>query len=206
MTEVLKLEDLESQLDQFEEILLSLTHPELTALNEEDIELLSQIRQKLELLPTTGSFDLTGKSKISPIITPTSRKLGDKFRSISQKMELTKDASPKFISRSELNTTQITIPYVKREENDSFKFEEILMSLRYFSEIIQEKTLHCERFRIASINSDISIKTADHFIHHFTQIIFDTADVLFFQKSNKSIPVTTEVYGYNGGNKQVFFT
>lgn len=121
------------------------------------------------------------------------------------------DSSPRFVSKSEvlnLNISHITLPYVQRENtDDQFKFEEILMSLKYFSGIIQEKSLHCERFRIASINSDISIKTADHFIKHFSQIIFDATDVIFIQNDAKTKNGFTEIYSTAGDKivKNFFF-
>lgn len=201
-TSQLKPEEVEKRIDEFEEILLSLQNPKLTSLNEEDIELLSQIKLKLESLPTTSSFDMKSKAKISPFGAVNKRKTMGNLRSVSQKIEIERlNTSPRFVSRSEiqnLNMSNITLPLFQREEEDQFKFEEILMSLRYFSKIILEKAVHCERFRIASINSDISIKTADHFIKHFSQIIFDVTDVAFIQNDTKTKNEFAEIYGSPG--------
>lgn len=198
--------ELERQLDEFEEILLSIENPKLTSLNEEDIELLSQIKSKLEALPTTSSFDLRTKAKISPL--SKGRHLDPKLRSNSHKVLSVSEHSPRFVSRSEvhhMNTTHITLPRFKREKSDQFKFEEIFMSMGYFSEIIKEKAVYCERFRIASINSDISIKTADYLIVNFSQIVFDAADVVFVQKNLKSNKGSLEVYGFEGDKDVSFF-
>lgn len=198
--------ELERQLDEFEEILLSIENPKLTSLNEDDIELLSQIKSKLDALPTTSSFDMRTKAKISPLTK--SRKLGDNIRSNSQKVFSVTESSPRFVSKSELqnmNATHITLPLVKREKSDKFKFEEIFMSMGYFSEIIKEKALYCERFRIASINSDISIKTADYLIKNFSQIVFDASGVVFVQKNLKSKNGMYEVYGFEGEKDVIFY-
>ena len=185
--ETINRENLENQLDSFEKILNSFHNQKGVALSKRDIELLRDIKRKLEHIPQINLFDMKYKSS-------TSKKRRNKLSSKSARDSDLYTMSPRSprekITFPSLVNIEDEVDDVIKEE---FDFSELLQSISVIVEMILTKTDHYQKFKIAMINSQISIKTADRFVEFFGDIMLKCLSCFFCQKHVTNSEI--EIYG-----------
>lgn len=64
------------------------------------------------------------------------------------------------------------------EETHVFNHDEIISAMGYFCDLVEEIYLRYDKFRIACLNSEFTIKTVDYFLEHFGSIVYGCVNCL----------------------------
>ena len=193
-------------LDDFEEILTLLENPTDLSLSIKDLQLLKEIQTNLNNLP---EMDMLNFKKPNKKI-QRKKNLRNRLRSSSSK-------HISISSRQNQRSQKLKISLPSLNENLAFEEieqrrpilsgyvkETIIQSIEYFVGISLEKVVHYERLRIATINSQITIKTADHFVELFGRILMNASQCFLMQRDRKDRGLV-EVYGRYQKEKVSFF-
>jgi hypothetical protein len=71
----------------------------------------------------------------------------------------------------------------------------------YFCDLVKEIYCRYDKFRIACLNSEFSIKTIDYFLQNFGEIVYGCINCIAVQKINGG---QMEIYGNNVEKKVIF--
>jgi hypothetical protein len=160
-------------------------------LSEEDFLLLIEIKEKLNHIPEISDLSLNKKTTpIGQTVRSTRRGLGDTSdRSLSQQnlvkyydKDESKDKSAVKESlavqrKSSFNHFTAMVEILNREnenfdQSTSLNQDDLISTVDYYNATIQEMYLHYDRFRIACVNSEFTIKTLDYFLNILGGIIY----------------------------------
>jgi len=86
---------------------------------------------------------------------------------------------------------------VGSESSSGFNREELLSAVSYFIDLVKHMYQSYDRFRIACLNSDFTIKTVDYFLQHSSEILHGSVNSAAIQKAQSNGTFLTEVYGNN---------
>lgn len=87
------------------------------------------------------------------------------------------------------------------ESSSGFNREELISAVGYFIDLVKQMYQSYDRFRIACLNSDFTIKTVDYFLQHSSEILHGSVNSAAIQKFQMTDKCLTEVYGNNVDKK-----
>jgi len=181
--------EIEKHLDDFESLLDMLENPSAYAITEENLELLNQISLKLHNIPDMTFFGKSSKKQVGrrEAILERSKSCALEIKVIMdsnvehlESSQFDPSSKPSVLQRSPSPTRNIDYREELRSKGISLDLEAnleliecsqlqfnphmLVKSFDYFAEITKERANHYKRFRLATINSDLSLRTADMFI------------------------------------------
>lgn len=98
------------------------------------------------------------------------------------------------------NNHEQAVNQVQEHHNGVLNDQEIVSAMKYFCELVQEIYGRYDKFRIACLNSQFTIKTVDYFLANFGTIVFGCSNCIALQKVGYGDDI--ECYG-NEVNKKV---
>jgi len=145
-------------LDEFDDFLQAFEDPENMSISENDIFLLATIKNQLSKIKRINQFDVAHKS--GPIHLNQRKRRGSSCDSQSSVKDLRK-------------STSLDISYNTPElVND----RDIIRSFELTRVASQARTLEFEKLRTATINTQISMLSANHLTQHYCQVFFGSSD------------------------------
>ena len=208
-TEITNLE-FYNQLEEFETLLDSLTTSKDLKISQKDISLLAEIQDQLNNIPTIQSNSPRNAKKRSkpklPFLLNEEENEPNSLLKI-KKPKISKSRSSKIISAK----IPDQLIFEKKPKNEIEKRNSLFMgeledleinqelfldSLSFLSKLIKEKANHFRKFKIACINSAISIRTADHFVQNFGEILLGATNIVVLQRDLENGQGDVELFGH----------
>lgn len=175
--------DIDKQLQKFQAIVFKLQNPNNLCLNEKDIQVLSEIKDKIINITEINEEEEKAKKK---------KLYSLKSTEINKKKHLM--TNPRSISffNNKMRLSQFLSDKGKTKNKE---FGDLVRSFEYFCDYLMEKADQVLKLRIATINSDISFKTGDFFFTHFSSIILESSNCCLIQRKLEEETTLCEVYG-----------
>lgn len=166
-------------------------NPSAYAITEEDLEMLNEISLKLNSIPEMGFFSKPSKNQMGRRGHPSSKMLERSKSSALElkiivesdldhlessqfdpniKRDIGRSQSPRNMDyREELKSKGLRLDLegnteIMQQASIQFNPHNLVKSFDYFADITKERAIHYKRFRLAAINSDLSLRAADMFL------------------------------------------
>lgn len=182
-------EELLKNFENFEKILCELKEGDNVPITERDLSILESIQSKIGKLTKNSKIEknqfLAEKAKKNKLIT---------LRSSEEANKVKNSAISRPVKISLYNENLKLSQFLDRQEEDQSINDSILTMLSIYCEFLLEKADHILRLRMATMNSNISYKTADYFLRHFSSVFLECTDCCVVQKRIDRKGVL-EVYG-----------
>ena len=210
-----------------------LENPSAYAISEEDLELLNQISLKLNNIPDMAFFGKAQKKPLGRRAQNSNQAVLERSKSSAMEIKVIMESHTDHLESSQFDPSSQQNPAPRspsprnadyREELKSkgmrldltqtselrersqaeFNPQILIKSFDYFADITRERANHYKRFRLATMNSDLSLRTADIFLKHFSELLLNCSSSFLIQKI-KNHPTLIECYGELQQKNVIFY-